>query len=210
MKIASLDVDAQKCFTPICPLELPVPEGDLIVDELNAQAQYAELRIGAKDAHPANAIWVADEKHPQLTPIKGKHVDIRWNKHAVPGELGFEFLDGLPHPDSYDFFVWKGIEPDMHPYGSCYHDLNDKLSTGLIEYLNAHHVGTIILGGLTFDYCVKLTALQLAAAGFKIIVNEAATRGIAEDTSIIARKEMLEQGIILANNAAELPQLLEG
>ena len=31
MKIASFDVDAQKGFTPLCPNELPVPEGDTIV-----------------------------------------------------------------------------------------------------------------------------------------------------------------------------------
>ena len=33
--IVSIDVDAQKTFTPLCPDELPVNEGHLIVEELN-------------------------------------------------------------------------------------------------------------------------------------------------------------------------------
>lgn len=45
-KIAAFDIDAQNTFTPVCPDELPVAEGDQIVEELNAQAALASLRIG--------------------------------------------------------------------------------------------------------------------------------------------------------------------
>ena len=38
--IASFDIDAQNTFTPVCPDELPVAEGDTIAGELNAQAEY--------------------------------------------------------------------------------------------------------------------------------------------------------------------------
>ena len=44
-KIAAFDIDAQNTFTPVCPDELPVAEGDQIVEELNAQAALASLRI---------------------------------------------------------------------------------------------------------------------------------------------------------------------
>ena len=204
MSIASLDIDAQKCFTPLCPDELPVPEGHLIVEELNKQAQYANLRIGSKDAHSPAAIWIADQEHPQLSPITGKHVDIHWNKHAIPGELGFELLDGLPHPADYNFFVWKGIEPDMHPYGCCYHDLAERLSTGLIEYLTVHKVTTIIAGGLALDFCVKTSVLQLCKAGFKVIVNLGACRGIAETSCNQALEEMKQHQVRFIQTAEEL------
>ena len=46
-KIAAFDIDAQNTFTPVCPDELPVAEGDQIVEELNAQAALASLRIGS-------------------------------------------------------------------------------------------------------------------------------------------------------------------
>ena len=52
-QVASFDVDAQNTFTPLCPDELPVPEGNCIVDELNAQAKWANYRVGSKDAHNA-------------------------------------------------------------------------------------------------------------------------------------------------------------
>lgn len=208
MKIASLDIDAQQCFTPLCPNELPVPLGHLIATELNKQAMLADLRIGTKDAHSHKALWIATEEAPQFTPVIGEHMDIRWNKHAIPGEPGFNLLDELPHPADYDFFVWKGIEPDMHPYGACYHDLKEKLSTGLIEYLTVHHVDLVIVGGLALDYCVKTTVLQLLQAGFKVLVNQAACAGISEETSLAAIKEMKNQGALCATNTQEVENYL--
>ena len=62
--IASFDIDAQKTFTPACPDELPVAEGDKIVPELNAQAKLACLRIASRDAHSPYAKWSATEEHP--------------------------------------------------------------------------------------------------------------------------------------------------
>ena len=208
-KIASLDIDPQKCFTPLCPDELPVPEGHHIVEALNQQAGYANLRIGSKDAHSPTAIWVADEAHPQFTPIAGKHVDIHWNKHAIPGERGFELLSGLPHPADYDYFVWKGIEPDMHPYGCCYHDLNERLSTGLIEYLTVQHVDYVIVGGLSLDYCVKTSVLQLRRAGFKVIVNMAACRGIKPATCQQALDTMQQHGTLFVKDTTELHTIIQ-
>ena len=38
--------------------ELPVAEGHLIADELNAQAALADLRVMTKDAHHAAAKWL--------------------------------------------------------------------------------------------------------------------------------------------------------
>lgn len=203
-KIASLDVDAQCGFTPLCPDELPVPEGHSIAAALNEQAKLAQYRLGSKDAHPENAVWVCDNTSPVGTPITGEHVDVCWPKHCVPGTKGFELLPTLPHPAEYDFFVWKGIEPDMHPYGACYHDLNENMSTGLIEFLKDKNVNTIIIGGLATDYCVKNTAIQLAKAGFQVILNLAACQGLSDETTKAALKEMREQGIKIIHRLDEL------
>lgn len=203
-KIASFDIDAQCTFTALCPDELPVIEGDTIVDELNAQAQFATYRIGSKDAHSPKALWVADEQHPPLSEIKGDNVDLRWPLHAVPGTQGFELIPGLPKVTEYDFFVWKGIELDMHPYGNCYHDFAEKMSTGLVEFLRARDVTTVLAGGLATDYCVKNTVMQLVNAGFDVIVNLAACRGIADDTVATALEEMREAGVVFVDSASEL------
>ncbi|MFO1258072.1 MAG: isochorismatase family protein [Gammaproteobacteria bacterium] len=204
IKTASLDVDAQKSFTLLCPSELPVPEGHLIAYELNLQAAFAQYRVGTKDAHSEKAIWIANEKQPALSPIVGPAVDVHWPAHCVPGTTGFELIDGLPHPMEYDFFVWKGIELDMHPYGGCYHDLSEKLSTGLIEFLKSHDIESVIVGGLATEYCVKQTVLQLRRAGFKIILNLGACRGITEQGVREAISEMKTLGVYCIESAREL------
>lgn len=204
--VASFDIDAQNTFTPVCPDELPVAEGDTIAPELNANACFASLRLGSRDAHTLSALWLSDAEHAPLTPIAGHpDLDVRWPAHAIIGTKGFDFIDGLD-PKAYDFQIFKGIEPDKHPYGACYHDLQDKLSTGAIEYLRCHGITTVICGGLATDYCVKNTVLQLKRAGFDVILNKAACRGIAPETVAAALEEMQAAGVRLAVSAAELEQ----
>lgn len=205
-RVASFDIDAQYTFTPVCPDELPVPEGTAIVEELNCQAALASVRVGSKDAHSPCAIWVATEEHPQFSAVAGEHVDIRWNQHAVPGTRGFELIAGLPHPADYDYFVWKGVEPDMHPYGACYHDLAGKLTTGVIEFLRSRQITTVLVGGLATDYCVRTTVLQLLAAGFQVVVNLGACRGIAAQTVEAAIDEMERCGAIIVSGTAQIRQ----
>lgn len=206
-KIASIDVDAQYSFTSACPEELPVPNGIEIVNELNQQASLAQYRIGTKDAHSQKAMWVTNNKKNILSPLSEvKHADVHWPVHCVPGTKGFENLAGLPHPADYDFFVWKGIELDMHPYGACYHDLAEKLSTGIIEFLQNKKVDTVIVGGLATDYCVKDTVLQLLNAGFKTIVNLGACRGLDPHTTRDAIQTMQQKGAIIIPSTQTLQQ----
>lgn len=202
IQVASFDVHAQKTFTPLCPQELPVVEGDQIVEELNRQATKAQFRIGAKEAHNPHAIWIADKDHPTLSLVSGDNVDVRWPPHAMPGTSGFELLDGLPKVTEYDYFIWEGIELDLHPYGACYHDHAERLSTGIIEFLHHHHINTILVGGLATDYCVKTTVRQLLRAGFQVVVNLAACRGLSKVTTEEAITLMKAEGAIFANNAA--------
>lgn len=214
----SIDIDSQKGFTPICPNELPVEGGDLIVDELNKNAGFAMLRVGSKDLHPTSAVWIATNEKPIFTEIKGHgdNVDIRWPAHCMSGTEGAELLDGLPAPEDYDFFVWKGMEPNLHPYGIFYHDLANTLSTGLLEYLMANiEINTFIIGGLALDYCVYESVKQLKMFldmceeyDCRIIVNLSATAGVAPDTTAKAVEDLESMGVIFINGADEL-ELIE-
>ncbi len=204
--VASFDVDAQNTFTPLCPHELAVAEGNLIVPELNAQAAFASLRLASRDAHSPSAVWLADEKHPQFSPVKGHpDSDIHWIAHAIVGTRGFDFIDGLD-PAKYHYQVYKGVQPDMHPYGACFHDLGNRLSTGAIEFLKVHGITTVLVGGLATDYCVKNTVLQLLDAEFSVVLNQSACRGIAPDTTLAALAEMKARGAVVIDSAAELSQ----
>ncbi|WP_109511683.1 isochorismatase family protein [Pseudomonas ovata] len=207
MITASFDVDAQKSFTPLCPDELPVAGGDQIGTELNFMATLAGLRIGSKDAHSPQAPWVVAQHTQMLQPTGLEHADLTWVSHCVPGTEGFTLLDELPAPCDYDYFVWKGVEPELHPYGALYHDLHGKLSTGVIEFLNSRGVQQVIVGGLALDYCVKTTALQLAGAGFKVIVHLPACRAISEPGAAQAIEDMRNAGIATAATRDQTRQL---
>jgi len=203
---ASLDVDAQKGFTPICPLELPVPEGDKIVEECNKNAKKAIVRYMSKDAHPSNAVWKATAENPQFSKIEGKkNMDIVWNEHCTVGTVGFELLDGLPHPSQYNFIVYKGAERDMHPYSPIYHDLEKKISTGMIEKAKCDGIKAFVLGGLALNFCVKEAALDLKSAGFRVIINLGATRAFGDAKVFIEKAE--KEGIEFVESADEIIEL---
>lgn len=195
-KVAAFDVDAQNTFTPVCPDELPVPEGDTIVPQLNAQAGLAAYRLGSKDTHPDNAVWRTEDPDEIGAPLEGyANAREKWVPHALVGSHGFELLAGLPHPSEYHYFVYKGAERDMHPYGACYHDVAETVSTGAIEFLRDKQVNTVLVGGLATDFCVRATVLQLASAGFSVLVNKRAVHGISEEGCERTFQEMEEAGV---------------
>jgi len=104
--------------------------------------------------------------------------------------------------------VWKGVEPDLHPYGACYHDLAERRSTGVIEYLKVHQVGAVIVGGLALDYCVKTTARQLRQAGFEVLLYLPACRALTQAGAIEACGALAAEGVILCGDEAALDHQL--
>lgn len=209
MRIASFDVDPQKGFTELCPDELPVPGGHLIAAELNAMARRAQLRVGSKDAHPANALWEVDDPQQMGRHLDLPNADCTWVRHCVPGTPGFEYLDGLPRPGEYDFLAYKGIEPDCHPYGACYHDLAEQRSTGVIEFLREQGVQAVIVGGLALDICVRVTASQLTAASFLTLLYLPACRALSASAGRAAAQQLQALGVTICEDGGQLDAALE-
>lgn len=205
-KTASFEVDPQRGFTPLCPEELPVAGGDEIVGELNRQAQHAYYRLVSKECHPAQAPWITTDPDAIMSPVEGDHpnLDVKWPAHCVVGTEGNRLIPGLPDEDNYDLVVRKGSDPEKHPYGSCYHDLAETESTGAIEWLRDRGIDTVLVGGLATDYCVKTTALQLEAAGFRVMVNLAACRSVDPSTLEADLAELHHAGVETVRSADEL------
>lgn len=206
-KTATFDVDAQKGFTPLCPNELPVAGGETLGPVLNRMAGLGCFRVGSKDAHCATAAWVNPDRSLMASPTGLTEAPLYWPSHCVVGTEGFELLDGLPQPQDYDYFVWKGIETNLHPFGACFHDVSERRTTGVIEVLRSQGIERVIVGGLAFDFCVKDTALQLARAGFAVVVLKEACRAISEETSAAATQAMSDAGVEIVETLA---QLVEG
>jgi nicotinamidase/pyrazinamidase len=78
------------------------------------------------------------------------------------------------------------------------------LSTGVIEFLRIKAMDTVIVGGLALDYCVKTTAIQLAKAGFRVIVNVGACRGIEQISIDAAFEEMQAAHVHVIQSINEL------
>lgn len=205
---ALLIIDAQKGFTELCPDELPVPGALKIVGEiskyLNNEMTLVRYLIGSKDAHSPNAIWVANEKQPQFTKLDYPNADMAWNLHCVPGTKGYELIDGLPDETTFDYFIWKGISPDLHPYSACYADLKKELSTGLIEYLQLHSIENVICVGLATEYCVLNTVVDLREFGFRVIVDLAGCAGITKEGVEVAIVKMKEKRVNVINDISEI------
>lgn len=132
---------------------------------ISLQVNY---RIGSKDSHSGKEFWVKDNidireeyyKSNRLNKIDKDKLSL-WPPHCIVNTTGFELLPGLPHPETYDYFVYKGIDAIEHPYGACYRDSQSIYTTGLIEFLQVHNITHLIVGGLSTDYCVKTTLIQL-------------------------------------------------
>lgn len=210
--IASLDNDGQCGFSILCPKELVVPKALEIVGPLNQQATLASRRIATRDYHPEKALWHTDNPKligtqiPGLAP--GSNIDKYWPKHCLANTKGAELLPGLPPIGTYHYVVTKGIDPDAHAYGACYHDLHGKQSTGLIEVLYFWKIEVVIVGGLATEYCVFATAMQLRRAGFTVILNLSACRGIDPIMINRALDEMRKAGIIIALDFEDVKEKL--
>ncbi|QRN41009.1 MAG: isochorismatase family protein [Neisseriaceae bacterium] len=209
--IVTIDIDVQKGFSSLCPNELPVEDALSIVTELNYQATLSDFRVLTKDAHSSNAVWIVSSPEEMLRPLSYKNANLTWVSHCLVGSEGFETLPGLPMSDEYDFIVYKGLENDMHPYGACYHDLDKKISTGLLEWLSVKDANILLIGGLATDYCVKSTVLQLLeySKQWKVIVNLAACRGITNKTIELAVEQMRQSGAILVEKTESIREFLK-
>lgn len=206
---ATFLVDAQKGFTPLCPDELPVPEGDLIGPECNKTFEKTKFKVASKDAHPHDAIWLTEYRASIGKPVAMAYpqIDLCWPRHCVVGTYGFELLSSLPKMEEFDFLIYKGAECNIHPYSAVYQLLNpnskgNRISTGVIEFFKANGVDTVVIVGLATNYCCMSTAIDLVEAGFRVIMNLGACRGIGDTKPALEKME--KSGIEFVNSADEL------
>jgi nicotinamidase/pyrazinamidase len=188
---ALLIVDFQNDFTP--GGALPVTEGDLIADPINALAERFELVIATRDWHP--------EKHGsfkgvEVDPQKWKGTDPPgiWPVHCVQGTEGAELHPALDRA-RVDVIIDKGQDPNSQGY-SGFQD------TELASLLRERGVDRLYVTGLATDYCVKNTVLDAIREGFETTVVDDAIRGVDvnEGDSRSALEEMKRAGATVTSS----------
>jgi nicotinamidase/pyrazinamidase len=136
-----------------------VPEGDTIVERLNALARSDafDLVVATRDWHPPDHGSFAERGGP-------------WPVHCVQGTEGAELHPALD-ASALDVVVDKGQDPDTEGYSGFD-------GTELAALLRERGIDRVTVAGLATDYCVKNTALEALQEGFTVIVDTGAVRGV--------------------------------
>lgn len=126
--------------------------------------------------------WHIDPGEHWVTPGQEPDYNVSWPVHcdAMHG-YGADFVPVLAN--TIDPIVWPEGRDESEEtevlsifrkgeYAAAYSGVEGKNTFGesLVEWLNLFEIESVDVVGLALDYCVKATALDLAAAGFKVRV----------------------------------------
>lgn len=195
---ALLLIDIQNDFMP--GGTLAVPGGDEIIPIVNDLMPQFETIIATQDWHPADHGSFA-ANHPGHTVYEKIDLDglsqTLWPIHCVQDTGGALFAPGLETRRITRVFT-KGMNPRIDSY-SGFFDNGHRASTGLADWLRAHHITHLTVAGVATDYCVKFTVLDALAEGFTVDVLTAACRGVnlQSDDADRAMTEMQAAGASL-------------
>ena len=198
-----LIIDVQNDF--LAGGALPVPDGGAVVPIINRLQAGFDLVVATQDWHPPDHGSFA-ANHPgrrpgDTTELAGLPQTL-WPVHCVQDTPGADFAPGLASED-WEYVCRKGADPGVDSY-SGFFDNGHRHATGLEDFLRMRGVEELWLAGLATDYCVKYTALDARAAGFRVHLIEDACRGVElhpGDTAH-ALEEMHLAGVLPASAAS--------
>jgi len=198
MDMAIIVVDLQGDFTKAKKGALAVEGTDdayvKSVADATAKLKAAGFPIYAtQDWHPANhasfAVNHQGKKPFDVIKLHGKD-QVLWPPHCVQNTPGAEIL---LDKKLFKAVVKKGMDAQFDSYSGFQDDGGKK--TGMDKILKKAGIKKVVVYGIATDYCVKATAEDAAAAGYKVIMVKNLSRGVAPDTSAKALDEMKAKGI---------------
>jgi len=218
-KTALIVIDQQYDFEP--GGQLPVIQGDEIVDGIAQLMESYKEVVVSQDSHPAGHISFASSypgKKPYdlltlddlndphfhshftkemvktyLESVSDKNQTL-WPDHCVPGTHGWKIDERLPL-DKASLILRKGNRSESDSY-SAFKE-NDGISTGLAGYLREKKIQTVYLVGLAGDFCVNWTARDAALMGFNVIYDSTLTRFVNPQNKNRVLKELESLGILI-------------
>jgi nicotinamidase/pyrazinamidase len=199
-KIAVIVVDVQGDFTTAKKGTLAVPDTDekflkKVSDTTVKLKKQGIVIYGTQDWHPADHISFATN-HPGKKPFEAVQIDGRtqvlWPPHCVQNTEGAKVL---VNNNLFQAIVKKGQNSKFDSYSGFQDDGGAK--TEMDNILKAAGVKKLIIYGIATDYCVKATAIDAATNGYKVVVIEGLSKGVAPDTTAKALEEMKAKGILI-------------
>jgi nicotinamidase/pyrazinamidase len=176
-------VDVQVDFLP--GGALAVPDGDRVIDPVNALAARFRHVVLTQDWHPPGHVSFA-ASHPgkatfETVPL-AYGLQVLWPDHCVQGTPGAAFAPGLA-VERAELVIRKGHGREVDSYSALL-EADRRTPTGLGGYLRERGFTRLVLCGLATDYCVAWSALDAREAGFEALVVEDACRAIDRDGSL--------------------------
>ena len=199
-KIGVIVVDLQGDFTTYKNGSLAVEGTDeAFVKKVEKATQELSAKgypiFGTQDWHPAEHISFfsnhSGKKPFETIQIEGR-TQVLWPPHCVQGT---ENAKVLVDNNLFAAIVKKGKDKKFDSYSGFQDDGGAK--TEMNQILQKNGIKELIVYGIATDYCVKATAIDAAAAGFKVTVIEGLSKGVAPDTTAKALEEMKEKGITI-------------
>ena len=199
-KMGIIVVDLQGDFTKFKNGSLAVEGTDeayiKAVQESTKKLKEAGFPIYAtQDWHPADhASFFTNHKGKKafdVVKLHGKD-QVLWPPHCVQNTPGAE---SLLDKKLFKAVVKKGMDPQYDSYSGFQDDGGKK--TDMDKLLKKDKIKEVVVYGIATDYCVKATALDAAAAGYKVIMIKNLSRGVAADTSQKAIDEMKAKRIVV-------------
>ena len=193
-------VDVQPDFLP--GGALAVADGDAILAPLRAllERERFDLVVATQDWHPPGHVSFASA-HAGRAPLDvievHGHPQVLWPDHCVQGTPGAALHGALPI-ERVDTVIRKGARADVDSYSGFRNNWDasgTRPSTGLAEYLRARGIGEVTLCGLARDYCVKWSAEDAAAAGFRTTVLWELTRPVLPESDATVRADLERAGV---------------
>ncbi len=197
-KLAVIVVDVQGDFTTFRQGSLAVNGTDETfvrkVQETTAKLAQAGYPIyGTQDWHPADHVSFFTN-HPGKKPFEAIQIQNRtqvlWPPHCVQGT---ENARVLVDNNLFLAVVKKGQDPRYDSYSGFQDDGGAR--TEMDRILKQNGVTKVLVYGIATDYCVKATAIDAAAAGFRVAVVEGLCKGVAPETTTQALSDMQAKGI---------------
>ncbi|MDR0837079.1 MAG: isochorismatase family protein [Propionibacteriaceae bacterium] len=112
-----------------------------------------------------------------------------WPRHCVAGTPGAELHPAL-HDHAFEAVFDKG------EYAAAYSGFEGAcVGVGLAEWLSARDVTSVDVVGIATDYCVKVTAIDAAKAGFETTVLLDLTAAVNPDNVPGVLLEFAEAGV---------------
>jgi len=170
-------VDIQNDFCP--GGALAVPNGDAVVAVVNTVMDQVDIVVATQDWHPANHGSFAANNPGQQPFTMGELAglpQVMWPVHCVQGTEGARFHPKLDRKRIMRVFP-KGTDATIDSY-SGFFDNGRRHATGLGDWLMKQGVDEVVIAGLATDYCVKATALDAKALGYKVDLLLDGCRGV--------------------------------